>query len=83
MDGGKNEIWILRLRVNAAWNSVREHIKRQLCIHRNREERTGFLSRITVRSLLTKVAPHSGREVNVRVASPTHSTEKYLSQLVN
>lgn len=82
MDGGKNEIWVLRLRVNVSWNSVREHIKRLLCIHRNSKKERDFLSRITLRSLLKEATPDSGRDINVRVAYPTHATEQYLPQLV-
>jgi len=82
MDGGKNEMWVLRLRVNASWNSAREHIKRLLCIHRNSKKERDFLSRITVRSLLKEATPDRGGEINMRVAYPTHSTEQYLPQLV-
>ena len=82
MDGGKNEMWVLRLRVNASWNSVREHIKRLLRIHRNSKKERDFLSRITVRSLPKEATLDSGREINVRVAYPTHSTEQHLPQLV-
>jgi len=63
MDSGKNEMWVLRLRVNASWNSVRERIKRLLCIHRNSKKERDFLSRITVRSLLKEATPDSGREI--------------------
>lgn len=63
MDGGKNEMWGLRLGVNASWNSVREHIKRLLCIHRNSKKERDFLSRITVRPLLKEATPDSGREI--------------------
>jgi hypothetical protein len=75
-------MWVLRLRVNASWNSVLEHIKRLLCIHRNSKKERDFLSHITVRSLLKEATPDSGREINMRVAYPTHSTEQYVPQLV-